>query len=105
MSSAPRFLRLERKIYPSTDSTRSSATIAAPMPMPALAPALRAEAGEATGPVVDSAPVLELEVEKVVGEAMPLDRETPLVLVGGKLLAVVEEALVTVWRDDELCES
>ena len=77
------------------------------MPMPALTPTLRPEAGEATGPVVDSAPVLELEleVEKVVGEATPLDRETPLVLVGGKLLAVVEGALVTVWRDDELCES
>jgi hypothetical protein len=105
VSSAPRFLRLERKIYPNTDSTRSSTTIAAPMPMPALAPTLRPEADEATGPVVDSAPVLELEVEKVVGEATPLDGETAPVLVEGKLLVVVEEALVTVWRDDELCES
>ena len=105
MPSAPRFLRLERKIYPSTDSTRSSATIAAPMPMPALAPTLRPEAGEATGPVVDSAPIPELEVEEVVGEAAPLDGEAAPVLVGREPLAVVEEALVTVWRDDELCES
>jgi hypothetical protein len=75
------------------------------MPMLALAATLRPEAGEATDPVVDSAPIPELEVEKVVGETAPLDRETAPVLVGREPLAVVEEALVTVWRDDELCES
>jgi hypothetical protein len=71
----------------------------------AIAATMGPEAGEATGPVVDSAPILELEVEKVVGEATPLDGETAPVLVGREPLAVVEEALVTVWRDDELCES